>query len=214
MASATASLNGKPQRKQLSDQIDRLDGIIDCLAEALPAAVGDATREGTRQAVREAITAVLTDPEVQSLLKAALAPSIAPAAEPNASVPVVSPTSNPGLLVRLKAAVGRVLSGAASFVRSVGNTVVRPLRDTATAVRAKFDAARRRFREVACVIDVGMKFRQTLLVAAGFGLAVAAASQLSHAAASVLAGVGATVGAVAVQLGLQVRRFFGGSGTA
>ena len=48
MASATASLNGKPQRKQLSDQIDRLDGILDCLAEEyrIGRAVTSADRRG------------------------------------------------------------------------------------------------------------------------------------------------------------------------
>ena len=32
---ATTTTNGKP-RKQLSQQLDRMDGIIDCLADALP----------------------------------------------------------------------------------------------------------------------------------------------------------------------------------
>ena len=34
--------NGKPKRKQLSEQLDRLDGIIDVLAEGLNKAVADA----------------------------------------------------------------------------------------------------------------------------------------------------------------------------
>ena len=37
----TATTNGKPQRKQLSDQIDRLDTIIDALADAPPEAVDE-----------------------------------------------------------------------------------------------------------------------------------------------------------------------------
>ena len=49
---ATATMNGKPRRKQLADQLDRLDGIIDALAEGLNGAVADAAREGTRQAVK------------------------------------------------------------------------------------------------------------------------------------------------------------------
>ena len=39
--SATAT-NGKPTRNQLADQLDRLDGIIDTLAEGLNQAVADA----------------------------------------------------------------------------------------------------------------------------------------------------------------------------
>jgi len=48
----TATMNGRPQRKQLSDQLDRLDTMIDCLSDALPQAVADATREGTRDPER------------------------------------------------------------------------------------------------------------------------------------------------------------------
>jgi hypothetical protein len=32
---ATATMNGKPQRKQLADQLDRLDSIIACRSEFL-----------------------------------------------------------------------------------------------------------------------------------------------------------------------------------
>ena len=39
----TATKNGAP-RKQLSDQIDRLDGVIDALDEGLKGAVADAVR--------------------------------------------------------------------------------------------------------------------------------------------------------------------------
>ena len=38
---STATANGRPQRKQLSDQLDRLDAILDVLAEGLPGAVGE-----------------------------------------------------------------------------------------------------------------------------------------------------------------------------
>ncbi|MCE9561844.1 MAG: hypothetical protein K8U57_07300 [Planctomycetes bacterium] len=57
--SATSTLNGKPQRKQLGDQLDRLDSIIDALAEGLPGAVADACRDGARLAVKDAIIEIL-----------------------------------------------------------------------------------------------------------------------------------------------------------
>ena len=204
MPTATVSLNGKPQRKQLSDQIDRLDGIIDCLAEALPEAVGDATREGTRQAVREAITDVLTDPEVLSLLKAALTPSAAQ----SVSIPVAAVIEKPSLLGRAKSAIGRVLSGTAKRAKSIGAAIVRPLRNTAVAIKSRFDAARRKVREIACAFDVGMKLRKTLLIGASIGLVAMVASQMNHSVASILAGIGAATTAIAVQVGLQVRSFF------
>ena len=66
---ATALAPAKP-RKQLADQLDRLDGIIDLLADGLPQAVADATRAGARQAFAE----LLADPEAIASLKAALTP--------------------------------------------------------------------------------------------------------------------------------------------
>jgi hypothetical protein len=68
--SATDALNAKP-RKQLSDQLDRLDTIIDALGEALPEAVADAAREGTRAAVREAILEILANPDLRTAVLAA-----------------------------------------------------------------------------------------------------------------------------------------------
>lgn len=62
--------NGAPRRKQLSDQLDRLDGIIDALADGLNEAVADAAREGVHSAVTELLQRVLTDPTVlTSVLK-------------------------------------------------------------------------------------------------------------------------------------------------
>ena len=81
---STATNNNGTQRKQLSDQLDRLDGILDGLAEALNGAVADAVRGVISLAVSEAVHAavreVLCSPD---LLRAALekhAPT--PASEP------------------------------------------------------------------------------------------------------------------------------------
>ena len=67
-----ATLNGRPQRKQLADQLDRFDAIIDGFADALPQAVADATREGTRAAVRDILGELLRDPEILARLRHAL----------------------------------------------------------------------------------------------------------------------------------------------
>jgi hypothetical protein len=42
-----ATTNAKPPRKQLSDQLDRLDSILDGLGDGLNGAVADAAREGS-----------------------------------------------------------------------------------------------------------------------------------------------------------------------
>ena len=63
----TAS-NHKLPRKQLADQLDRLDGILDALSEGLNGAVADAAREGTRLAVKDAAA----NRQIASILASAL----------------------------------------------------------------------------------------------------------------------------------------------
>ncbi|QJW94685.1 hypothetical protein [Frigoriglobus tundricola] len=77
---ATACTNGKPQRRQLADQLDRLDAIIDALAEGLNGAVADACREGTRLAVKDAIVEIMTNPQLRAMLAPQAVP--VPAARP------------------------------------------------------------------------------------------------------------------------------------
>src|SRR6476661_1596418 len=71
--------NGKP-RKQLSDQIERLeeqlqrhDAILDALSEGLNGAVADATKEGTKEAVTAAVIELLTNGDLRSALHRASA---------------------------------------------------------------------------------------------------------------------------------------------
>ena len=76
--SATKEMNGRAGRKSLSEQIDRLDGILDGLAEALNGAVADAVKDAVGQAVHEAVReavaatlqAVLADPALKTALAA------------------------------------------------------------------------------------------------------------------------------------------------
>ena len=75
----TATLNGRPPRKQLGDQLDRLDSILDVLADALPAAVADACKEGAKQAMKEVVLELLTNPDVRALLAGGITPPPTPA---------------------------------------------------------------------------------------------------------------------------------------
>src|ERR1700733_14355405 len=69
----TINGNGSTQRKQLSHQLDRLDQILDGLADALNESVADAVKDVIGQVVSESVHAavkeVLSSPD---LLKAAL----------------------------------------------------------------------------------------------------------------------------------------------
>src|SRR5438045_3857187 len=78
MNTTATSNNSKPERKQLSEQIDRLDAILDGLSDALEKAVGDAAREGTRLALQDAIVEILTDPILRTRLYQASAPASPP----------------------------------------------------------------------------------------------------------------------------------------
>jgi hypothetical protein len=51
-----------PPKRKLSDEIDRLNHILDGLGDALLAAVTDAAREGGRVAVKEALGRALARP--------------------------------------------------------------------------------------------------------------------------------------------------------
>ncbi len=70
---AATIANDKPTRKQLSDQLDRLDSILDALSDGLNGAVADAAREGTRLAVKDAIVEIMTDPTLRAKLHQASA---------------------------------------------------------------------------------------------------------------------------------------------
>ncbi len=91
---STTTTNGRP-RRQLSDQLDRLDGIIDLLATNLNEAVAEACRDGVRQAVQEALAEVFASPD----LHARLAPPAPPARPIDRLDPVAGPAdraSGPG----------------------------------------------------------------------------------------------------------------------
>ena len=72
MTTATTS-NGRPPRKSLSDQIEKLDGILDMMAEAIPQVVADSVRQAVGDAVRQAVEASVREALANpTLLQAAL----------------------------------------------------------------------------------------------------------------------------------------------
>jgi hypothetical protein len=83
MTTSTLVNNGRLQRQTLSSQIDRLDSMLDGLAENLNDAVAGAVKDTVAQVVREAVEVavkeVLSSPD---LLRAALAKHMPPAPPP------------------------------------------------------------------------------------------------------------------------------------
>jgi hypothetical protein len=193
--SVTTTTNGKP-RKQLADQLDRLDGIIDALAEGLNGAVADAAREGTRLAVKDAIVEIMTNPDLRALL----APSVAPApppptpAAPPAAVP---PTpKKPRLWSRIKARVSAARTAVAGAVARVKEAVVRRFVIAGDAVVALGRAT-----------GETLPLRRVVLVGLGVGLLVGTACLvLPQTTAAVVGGISAAGTAVSVQVGNWLAR--------
>lgn len=175
--------NEKPQRKQLSDQLDRLDSIIDCLADALPEAVADAVRDGARLAVKDAVLELLANPELRALIAR-------PAAEPPPP-----PAPKPSLRARLVAKLAAIRARATEAARPLVEATADKCRSAAPAVAAAGHA-----------LGWVWRLRKPVVLAAGVGVTVGVGSYLApHAVSAAIGGVGGLCAALAVQGGLWVR---------
>ena len=191
---ATMTPNGKPQRKQLADQLDRLDGIIDALADGLNQAVIDAAREGTRLAVKDAIVEIMTNPELRAMLAPARQePAPAPATPP---APVTPEPKKPGLWGRLKAKVAAArdaVTGAAAKAKA--------------AVAAKCKAVRDAVAAAGTAAGEALPLGRIVVRAAVIGLAVGVVCLvMPQTAAAAVSAAGAAATTVAVQAGSWLKR--------
>lgn len=181
--------NGRVSRKTLSDQIDRLDGILDGLSDGLNDAVVSAVREAVGVAVHEAVRTVLSEvmcnPEVLAKLRAHVAPP-APVA---ATMPAPQTESRVSrrwawITARLRAMCHYC---AAAFDR---------LRGGVAAARQRLDTIR--------------VYAQPLLIATGVGVLVGVLAYLAGPSLAALAsGVVGFATSLAVQAGLWFRRTVG-----
>jgi hypothetical protein len=192
MSATTSVTNGKPQRKQLADQLDRLDAILDAIAEGLPGAVTDACREGARAAVKDAIIEIVTNPELRALLG-----STAPAPVAAAQSPEPEPEpKKPGLWSRLKAklaAARDAVTGAATRAKG--------------AVTARCRAARDTVATLGQTAGEALPWKRMLWVSAGVGLAVGVGCLIMpQTVAACVGAVSATATAAAVQAGNWLTR--------
>jgi len=194
---ATSTMNGKPQRKQLADQLDRLDTIIDALADGLNQAVADACREGTRLAVKDAIVEIMTNPELRAMLAPTRPEPVPASVAPPEPAPAPEPEpKKPGLWSRLKAKVAAArdaLTGAATRTKET--------------VAAKYKAASDMVTAVGTAGGESLPVRRMVWVALCAGLAVGLVSLLvPHAAAAAVGAVSAATTTVAVQTGNWLKR--------
>ncbi len=180
----TTTLHANGQvKKSLAQQIDRLDGIIDGLAEGLNEAVAGAVKEAVGRAVKEAIQAVmaemLNNPDLLGLLRGTRASQAS--AEPQESPVESAPPRKEGPLKR-------AWKWARGKVKGLGSRLVAFGRHLRVVRRFKVELA------------------TALAIGAGAGVAAYYAGPWLSAAVS---GLGAFVGALGAQAGLWLRRMVG-----
>src|SRR5262245_45139556 len=117
---SNTKLNGAP-RTQLSEQLDRLDTIIDALDEGLKGAVADAVREAVAVAVQEAVQAVvrelLSNPDVLRAVAGTAQPQQAASSQQPAPRPAQS--SGSGILSGMRSRVSRAWNAAVAVLSFV-----------------------------------------------------------------------------------------------
>jgi hypothetical protein len=187
--SATATMNGRPHRKQLSEQLDRLDTIIDALAEALPSAVADACKEGARVAVKDAIVEILANPELRSLIVPARP-------EPILTGPTLVPESptaprKPNVWARLK-----------TKIAAMRDSVSRKVIEVKDAVVGRINAVRDTVVAIGMAAGENLPVRRILLTALGVGLAIGCVCLLiPQEVAAGISGLSAASATITVQIG-------------
>ena len=144
---STTTLNGKPQRKQLSDQLDRLDGIIDCLADALPDAVRDAVQEGTKAALQQVLLELFRNPDTLAMLRQGIP---LPAPSPVVETPAIPPTppTSPSFWSRCRSAISettRRLRQTLSPTLAAVKAKVADVKTTLTDVKRRVGATLKHF---------------------------------------------------------------------
>ncbi|HVK17119.1 MAG TPA: hypothetical protein VM533_09225, partial [Fimbriiglobus sp.] len=170
--------NGKAKRKQLSDQLDRLDRVIDALADGLNQAVTDAVKDGTRSAVREVLGELVSSPITSGLLRQATGRG-----------DTAADANEPGVWGRVKAAAAAVFSGirlvtglVVRKVSAVSRAAIGKVLSTATTIQAKVQTVGR-------VLDVARLVRRVPAI----GAVAAGVTRLYRNCTSVLNDSGAAV---------------------
>jgi hypothetical protein len=188
MSTETIS-NGKPKRKQLSEQLDRFDALLDGLSEGLTGMIADSAREGVRLAVKDAVLEIMTSPELRARLHDATAPEARPA-------PVVS--QKPGFWARVKAFFFGAAESIGNGAVAAANAVAHAANDAAETIKAPLQVA-----GTLCS-------RKRLLTVSVLGaVAVATISYVApHAIAAAVSGVGAGIVAASYQVASWLRRSF------
>jgi hypothetical protein len=205
----TTNTNGRPPRKSLATQLDRLDTILDGLADGLNEAVATAVKEAVVVAVEAVLREVLNNPELQRRLRP----------EPVATAPTVV---KPSLVHRAGAAIGRGLficwSWLVGKVRNVraraATTVSKVVPALLGRVRQGLAAfARRLWSTVVVGAVLAYRYRRALVIALVLGTLIGLGCYLAGpAVASFVCGLAGFIGSLVASALSHIRRVLGGEG--
>jgi hypothetical protein len=202
----TTNANGR-QRKSLASQIDRLDEMLDGLADGLNGAVADAVKGAVAIAVQEAVRAALTEVLSNPAVLAKLQPvQPAPAAEPAVAVPTLSErlASCGNWAAEKVQSAGACIRTGLGRVRALGSALIGHATQGAGVV---LETTSRKVCQVARRCRLLWHIRYQLALALGVGLILGVAGffagPILSAAASALCGFIVTL---AAQAALWVHR--------
>jgi hypothetical protein len=220
----TTNLNhARMPRKSLGEQIDRLDGILDGLAEALNGAVADAVRDAVGLAVRQAVASTVRELLGQPhLLRAALALHEPQEAMPAPEAPAQRRSLKAallGCLQRLLSQAGERAAGARSRLRGAWSSCLARIKGACGCVRGRYRSlceaaagAFGRMRSLAC--RLWRRRRGCLLALAAGAIAGAGGYHAGPLLAGLLSGLsGAALSAAGMVL-WPLRRLTRGGGTS
>jgi hypothetical protein len=184
-------LTNSKVRKSLSEQIDRLDKILDGLAEALNGAVADAVTQAVSLAVKEAVqtilTEVLSNPDLRAQLQGSAVAPIAADAHPTTRSTGTSMVSR---VAQNAAHLANWCTARLHALAQLGRRAVQQVGRVATDLLARMRGLRLFVRPLAAALLLG--------VATGIA---------AYCAGPWLAGVVGGAGSLGLRLALHVRRW-------
>jgi hypothetical protein len=183
-------------RKSLAEQIDRLDHILDGLADALNQSVADAVKQAVTLAVQEAIQGILAEvlanPDLLAKLRGLVSQSTATTSAP---VTAAAPAVTPSRVGTLTGKVGSWLGRGWRSVRQACTSVVGNVANALSAAKRPWQTIR--------------QFRFPLLTALGVGIAVGVLAFCGGPFIAAVTGwIAGFVTTLAAQAGLWLRRMY------
>jgi hypothetical protein len=200
----STTTNGRARRKSLAEQIDRLDLILDGLADGLNAAVADAVTAAVGLAVQAAVRELLSNPQLLQRLR----PEPAPTAGKARRLARWLCAGLAAVLRRCRGGLAAVAEQGRQMVTEVAATVRAGRQALAGRVRTGLRAlGRRLWLGGALLVLLARRYRRSLLAALAVGAAVGLGCYLAGpVVSSVVSGLAGFVGSLAAGVVNRLRR--------